>query len=874
MEGAVILLVLGLGGWFMGVVGFFRAGAARRDVRALRGELAALRAAPPPTEAPATFAAEQGAPAPEATPEATPEEAPAAVFDEPPETPAPEAPEPAAAKPTRGLEELLTQRLGVWLGAGALVLAAIFLVRFAVEEGWLGPGARCVLAALLGCTLILAGEWLARRPLPNLGAVAMPDYTPSALVAGGVASLFGAAYGASVMYGLLSPLAGFAAMAAAGVLGLALSLRHGRLVAAIGLATAFATPALVETEDPSLPGLFAYLLVVTAAAMGVVRHTAWGWLGWTATIAGAVWVLASALAAQGADAWAPSLFVPLASACFLFLLPGAALETALGRRLAHVPPVALALAALPLALRLPDVAAAAGVLLVSPVAIAAAARDARLVRLPWLAAGIGLLLLLVWAVPAWAPTDEAITIEGAVQAIIPGAWVPQALTRFLAAALLFALCHLLCGLVFEAKGGLAWAGLAAAVPVLTLAVAYARVRGFATDPLWALAACGVAAVHVGATARGMRAGDQGRAGLHAAGAIAALALGVAMVLREAWLTLAVALFLPPLALIAERTGLLALRRVALAVACLVLVRLVLNRFVADYDWGAAPVLNRLWLAYGVPAACFAVAARIFLRVQDGWTVRVLEAGAALFVVLLAMLLIRHAVQGGTIGGEGSSFLEMALQVSTLSLLAWGGVLLFRQTGRPTLLWAARAVAVVALLLGLALLAANPWVTDSYPGTLMVLNALLPAYALPALLAALAVARLDEAHRPPAAAIVLGGYALAASFAWVTLEVRRAFHPLGIGDSPVEDAEMWAYSGAWLALGAGLLALGIATRGKPVRLAALAVIALATLKVFLVDMDALVGLWRVLSFLGLGLALIGLGAIYRRFVMAPRDAAVP
>ena len=39
-----------------------------------------------------------------------------------------------------------------------------------------------------------------------------------------------------------------------------------------------------------------------------------------------------------------------------------------------------------------------------------------------------------------------------------------------------------------------------------------------------------------------------------------------------------------------------------------------------------------------------------------------------------------------------------------------------------------------------------------------------------------------------------------------------------------------------------------------------------LKVFLLDMDALVGLWRVLSFLGLGLALIALGAVYRRFVV--------
>jgi len=93
--------------------------------------------------------------------------------------------------------------------------------------------------------------------------------------------------------------------------------------------------------------------------------------------------------------------------------------------------------------------------------------------------------------------------------------------------------------------------------------------------------------------------------------------------------------------------------------------------------------------------------------------------------------------------------------------------------------------------------------------------------------------------------------------------------------PIGEAEMYAYSGAWLLLGAVLVAIGIRSGRKEIRLAALAVIALATFKVFLVDMDTLVGLWRVLSFLGLGLALIALGAIYRRFVMTrPGAGAAP
>uniref|UniRef100_UPI0018DF4DE5 DUF2339 domain-containing protein n=1 Tax=Roseomonas rosulenta TaxID=2748667 RepID=UPI0018DF4DE5 len=723
--------------------------------------------------------------------------------------------------------------------------------------------------------LVVAGEWLARRPARGGG---LPDLAPAALAAGGVAALFGAAYAAAVMYGLLPPVVGFVLMAAAGVFGLLLSLRRGPLVAAVGLAGAFLTPALVATEDPSLAGLSAYLVVVVAAAMAVVRATAWGWLGWCAVVAGALWVLVGTVVAQPGELRAPAAFVPVAAATFLLLLPREALGTRLGRALAHVPPVALGLALLPVTFGDTDIAPPLGMLMLAPVAILAARREPLLLRLPWIAAALGLVALLVWVVPAWTPTGERVTIEGAVQAILPGAWVPEALTRFLALCAAFAVLHLLAGLALETRGGMPWAGLAATVPVLTLLVAYARVRGLATDPTWALLACALAAVHVGGTARGLRAGDAGRAGAHAAGATAALALGVAMVLRDQWLTLAVAIFLPPLAMIAQRFALDPLRRVAAAVAAVVLVRLAANHFVLGYDWGGWPLLNGLLLAYGVPAACFWWASRIFLARSDGRVVRLLECGAALFATLLVLLEIRHWAQGGVIGAGGWSFLEAALQASALFACAWLALLAHRRGGRVAMLWAARAAGAAGLVLGLVLLANNPWTVGEDIAGPLLLNALLPAYALPALLVAMAVARAPEARVPQGLAQALSAYALVSGFAWVTLEVRRAFHPTEIGWAAITEAEMYAYSGAWLLLGALLLAIGIRSGRKEIRLAALGVIALTTLKVFLFDMGALVGLWRVLSFLGLGLALIALGAIYRRFVVTapatPAGGAAP
>jgi uncharacterized membrane protein len=170
---------------------------------------------------------------------------------------------------------------------------------------------------------------------------------------------------------------------------------------------------------------------------------------------------------------------------------------------------------------------------------------------------------------------------------------------------------------------------------------------------------------------------------------------------------------------------------------------------------------------------------------------------------------------------------------------------------------------LALFGGGVLLLVNPAFADLDAGSV----ALLFGYLVPALLAVLALRWLREGDITP----VLQGYAIVAVFAWIGLQVRDAFHPgaMGLRVSPIEDAELWAWSGAWLLYGGALMGAGIHFRNRALRAAALGIIGIVTAKVFLVDMADLTGLWRVLSFLGLGLMLIALGEIYRRFVV-PRD----
>ncbi|GGC56869.1 hypothetical protein GCM10011504_39000 [Siccirubricoccus deserti] len=321
---------------------------------------------------------------------------------------------------------------------------------------------------------------------------------------------------------------------------------------------------------------------------------------------------------------------------------------------------------------------------------------------------------------------------------------------------------------------------------------------------------------------------------------------------------------------------------ALAVALVVLARLLLNWNVAAYDFGTLPVLNGLLAAYGVPAAGFALAAVLFGRRRDDALVAVLEAGALAFLAALVLLEIRHALAGGSLDPDGDwSFREAALDVTGLALLAtlarW---LDQRLGGRQVLGWGWRLLLGLAAVLSLRLVLDNPAFSDGavllrFP----VFNELALAYAVPALLAALAaraLARPGGMAFDPLLTRGLAGYALVAAFAWVTLTVRHRFHPVELSLTLEETsaAELWAYSGAWLGFGAALLALGIRSGIAALRLAALAVIGLTIGKAFLVDMAELTGLWRVLSFLGLGLALIGLGWVYRRFVVVPVAEAPP
>ena len=80
---------------------------------------------------------------------------------------------------------------------------------------------------------------------------------------------------------------------------------------------------------------------------------------------------------------------------------------------------------------------------------------------------------------------------------------------------------------------------------------------------------------------------------------------------------------------------------------------------------------------------------------------------------------------------------------------------------------------------------------------------------------------------------------------------------------VEQHAQLALSAFWAALGFGALVAGLVRDRKSLRLGGLALLGLAVAKVFVVDLAALASLWRVASFLLLGLLLLAGAFAYQR-----------
>jgi len=206
---------------------------------------------------------------------------------------------------------------------------------------------------------------------------------------------------------------------------------------------------------------------------------------------------------------------------------------------------------------------------------------------------------------------------------------------------------------------------------------------------------------------------------------------------------------------------------------------------------------------------------------------------------------------GRLPHAGLKYLGASLFVAVgVRLLVNPEVLHYQERGRPVFNWLLYTYGVPALccFFGSTLLRRAEDARPSPPA-----HDLLPG---------------DRAQLGPAAS----GLGLLLTFWLINLEVADFFSSGRYIELSLERhfARNLTLSAAWGLYAMVLLVLGLLRSLRPLRVAGLAFLVLTVAKVFLYDLSNLTGLYRVLSFLGLGVSLILVSLLYQRFVVTKKE----
>jgi uncharacterized membrane protein len=748
---------------------------------------------------------------------------------------------PPQAAPTEiGWEQRVGGRAFVWVGAVTLALAAVFLVRYSIEEGYLSPPVRVLLAGLFGFALIGAAERIRSRD----------ERVAQALAAAGVASLYGALFSAVALYDMISKAAAGGGAAALTAFAIGASLRHGMFVAGLAFVGGFASPAIIGSETPNTPVLFGYLLAIAAGTLLVIRLRGWWLLGWGVLAGSAIWTLLWMVSLAGGLHWV-GLFLVAVAVLFVW---------ATWRRLgeAENPPIDIA-ALVWMALGV------TGVLIVSLIL-----QDGGRQSAGWLALaahGIGL-----YALARWTPRFQHVAALAPLLSIAAlGSWRDTGDFGWMVGW--FGGLYAVAAFAFlwnAARPGF-WAALAVGSTLGHFLLGWYVLRDVAAGTPWGLISIALAVPFLVGAERLARwretmAGATEALGLLAAGVAFFVAAAIALELRREWITVAYAVELAAVAVIAERLGLNAMRLLCWPLLAAVVARFVLNPEVLSYPLGLTPVFNWILWGYGLAISALAVGLRALRPSGDERLARATEAAIALLAFVLATLEVRSLFHHDAMAARQADFMERAFYVLVWGAFALAALWMARRRRDPVVLWAWRIGGglAVALVLVVQVVIANPVFDEADVGRLPIANGLLLAYALPAAMAAFAHRWIDvEPNRN--VALFVEAVASILAFVYVSLEVRHLFDPgferPGFGASGLE---LYVYSAVWLLFGVALLALGFVRGAAGLRHAGMVLVCVVVAKVFLIDMAGLQGLLRVFSFLGLGAALVGLGYAYRRF----------
>lgn len=781
-----------------------------------------------------------------------------------------------------GFEFNFGKKLPVWIGGIALAFAGFFLVKYSIDMGWLTKEVRIVLGLVFGCGMIIGASYI-RLKKPNM---ADGVRIGQALTGAGIADLYATIYAATMMFELVPRVTGFMGMALVTASAVLLSVRHGMPIAILGLLGGFLTPVLIHTGHGNAPALFSYLFMLVIGFFSVIVMLSWWILAIPVLLLAFLWVPVWMMIPgyfQPTDGLYMGIFL-LAVATVAIFASGRSMSTGKpqdadwGKSLGYLAiagcVVLMAIVTGRCDFALEDWALyailGAGVMGLSyfkPEMYSVA---------PWLTMGASLAMLALW----WRVPDE---------------------TYF----------HVLLGFALLYNGGsffllranpsLKTAGLLSAASLGFYGLAYARLSEKIYPLLelekteilhvWGFAAMALGGLYTLLTVRLMqlfRGDDALRQRLLAVSTLTAtafLSIALTIEVRNEFMAVAFAAQMLAVCWVNLKVDIRALRNIAailfgifvflMGQQLLMLFAVVINSlFGATVDlWhGRLPLAEDPMFQLGLPMVMVGLSSYLLQRQRDGKLAEIFEMATVGLGALLLYYVMRNVFRvDPSVMFPPVGFFQRGITTNLFFAAGLAVVYAGRQLSRRALIWSGTAVFLMAVfrVFWFDFIISNPLFDAKMAvGSAFLFNSLMFPYLLPCFW--LWLEERPQLRLVTMSPILRGGIMLSLIFTYITLNVRQSFHGSILAGGGTSHAEFYTYSAVWLMLGAFLLFFGTLRKDRPMRVASLVLVILTIGKVFLFDAAELEGLYRVFSFMGLGLSLLALSWFYTRFVFKDKD----
>lgn len=745
----------------------------------------------------------------------------------------------------------------VLLGGLCIALAGIFLARYAVQQGYVGPVARFAAGLLVGFLLHGLAEWLRRRQQAPHAALA-------ALAAGGSITLFAMLLVGLHYFSWLHPLWAFFGLAVVALLTLWLARLHGPVLALMGMLGAYVVPLLVSTGSGSIEAVLLYSVLISAAVLALLRFVqrAWLWWGW---LCGALsWWLLSLLmtSAEGAQTLYLTALGYLMMAVYFadYRLAQKTDESSVSAYRVWQPLQDTGMSWTRWALLLFIMASSMSlwwtgltsrtVWVLLPLwllVLRLAWQHVHFRTLPWWLLASQTLALLLAHSPSheWFPY-ASVLVEAQLR---DGLWW-LLLLSVIVVPVAWSQRHVL-------RGGVSWMALALAWPLWMLLLSQHLYHDGLSDGLWA-ALIGLFGLfyNVCGSRKARDASAMTFVVLTSLLANVAYAVALVLVLSGASLTLALVMQCGSLAWFMRRYQLSSLTWLLKWVAAWVLVRLTVMPWWME--------MSSVWwtlLTYAMATLIFAWSTHClagFHRLQQ-WA----EAATWHVGVLAVWVALRAWVYEGQPFVMSLSLLEAALNTTLFLALS----MVYYRKQRVSIHLRSWYQGYSQFLLMLALLCfagvvirtliSDYWFVSAISAT-PVWNTLWLVYAVP-MLVALLYARYAWPGYQSLAMSVAG----VSAFLFISLQVRHLWQGHVRLSGAYAEGELYTYSAVWLLLALLLMLVGGRFQQRLYQVG-LGLLLLVVAKVFLIDLEQLQGVYRILAFMGLGLGLLLVALLHQRW----------